>query len=215
MIESFVKAVAKTEKEGMKEMGKGGFKDQIPDFTKPNAGGMGGFKDKIPDFSENAKNDKSKDYSEKKMNDTSAPEDNKDTKEDSPYSKEIMDSIASQEELDYYIENDYIEIEINGKKVLVPKDLDLNRVDEDGKTNLERMKEGKPPLDEDGKPYNLHHIGQNPNGPFALIPDKDHKAMDSFLHDKTKSSEIDRIAFQSEKKEIYKELAKKIEEGEF
>ncbi len=53
MIESFVKAVAETVKEGAKEMGKGGFKDKIPDFTKPNDGGMGGFKDKIPDCSKN------------------------------------------------------------------------------------------------------------------------------------------------------------------
>lgn len=130
------------------------------------------------------------------------------------YSQEVIDSCASQEELDYYIENGYIEIEIEGKKVLVPKDLDLSRVDEDGKTNLERMKEGKPPLDKNGKPYNLHHIGQNKNGPFALIPEDDHRGMDSYLHDKSKSSEVDRSAFQTEKKVIYKELAKKIQEGE-
>lgn len=48
MIESLGKVL-----EGMKKIEKtaGAFKDKIPDFRNPNAGGMGGFKDKIPDFS--------------------------------------------------------------------------------------------------------------------------------------------------------------------
>ncbi len=40
MIEAFINAVTEVEKEGFKEMGKRGFKDKIPDFTKLNDGGV-------------------------------------------------------------------------------------------------------------------------------------------------------------------------------
>ena len=131
--------------------------------------------------------------------------------ETSPYSKDITDAVYSKEELEYYIKNGYKEVEIGDKKVLVPGNLDLDLKDADGKTNLERMKEGKAPIGPDGKPYNLHHIGQNKDGPLAIIPDGDHKSMDSVLHDKSKPTEIDRREFQKEKKEIYKGLAEKLE----
>jgi len=128
-------------------------------------------------------------------------------KENSPCSGEVNEQIATKEELDYYLENGYEEVDINGKKILVSENLDLEQKDEDGKTNIERMEEGKPPLDKNRESYNMHHIGQNSDGPFSLIPNCDHKSMSGQLHDSTKSSEIDRQKFQMEKKEIFKGLA--------
>ena len=57
---------------------------------------------------------------------------------------------------------------INGQLALVRSDIDLSRVDEFGRSNLERMFNGKPPLDSTGKPFELHHIGQKNNGSLAI-----------------------------------------------
>ena len=42
---------------------------------------------------------------------------------------------------------------INGQNALVRGDIDLNIVDEYGFTNLQRMQNGVPPLDKNGKPF--------------------------------------------------------------
>ena len=133
-------------------------------------------------------------------------------KENSPYTDEVNEQIATKEELDYYLENEYSEVEIGDKKILIPEDLDLENMDEDGKTNNKRMESGEPPLDKNGDPYNTHHIGQNAKGPFSLIPQADHRAMSGQLHDTTKASEINRVAFQGEKREIFKGLTETYKE---
>ena len=45
----------------------------------------------------------------------------------------------------------------------------------DGKTNLERIAEGKAPIDPaTGKYYELHHVGQNPESPLAILTKEEH-----------------------------------------
>ena len=84
---------------------------------------------------------------------------------------------------------------INGRLSLVRSDFDLNRVDEYGRTNLQRMLTGKPPLDSTGKAFELHHIGQKNNGTLAILTSKEHDA--AALHGYIKNSEINRKTFDS------------------
>ena len=123
-------------------------------------------------------------------------------KEETGWSDEIIDAISSMEEYEIYKKADLEEKEINGKKCLVRKDIDLEQKDSMGRTNSERMEKGLPPLDKNGRPIELHHIGQKPNSPLAELTTSEHR--DIVLHDKKKESEIDRDKFAEERSEHWK-----------
>jgi len=134
----------------------------------------------------------------------------------STYSGEINENIATEEELDIYLNANIEETTVNDKPALTRKDIDYDQVDPDtGETNLEKMEKGKAPLDKDGKPIELHHIGQKSNSPLAELTRDEHrgKGNDSVLHDKTQNSEIDRKEFSKEKAEHWKARAEAIKEG--
>lgn len=90
---------------------------------------------------------------------------------------------------------------VNGRKALLKTDININQKDEFGFTNLERMKNGNPPIAPNGEIIELHHIGQKPDSPLAELTRTEHmdKGNDIILHDKNKVSEIDRSAFQKER----------------
>ena len=133
-------------------------------------------------------------------------EEKKKIKEEKGWSDEIIDAISSMEEYEIYKKADLEEKEINGKKCLVRKDIDLEQKDSMGRTNSERMEKGLPPLDKNGRPIELHHIGQKPNSPLAELTTSEHrgKGNDTVLHDKKKESEIDRDKFAEERSEHWK-----------
>lgn len=127
-------------------------------------------------------------------------------KEETGWSDEIVDAISSMEEYEIYKKADLEEKEINGKKCLVRKDIDLEQKDSMGRTNSERMEKGLPPLDKNGRPIELHHIGQKSDSPLAELTTSEHrgKGNDTVLHDKKKESEIDRDKFAEERSEHWK-----------
>lgn len=101
---------------------------------------------------------------------------------------------------------------INGQLALVRSDINLNRVDEYGRTNLERMLAGKAPLDSTGKPFELHHIGQKNNGSLAILTSTEHDA--ASLHGYVQQSEIDRKAFSEVRKpEFWKTMGRILSGG--
>ena len=61
-----------------------------------------------------------------------------------------------------------VESTVNDRTVLKDTSINPDLIDEKGRTNLERMEKGLAPIDENGKPYNLHHIGQNADSLLAL-----------------------------------------------
>ena len=63
---------------------------------------------------------------------------------------------------------------VNGNTALIRK-IDLDFVDEDGLTNLQRMREGLAPLDPTGVPYELHHVGQKADSTLAILTRAEHR----------------------------------------
>ena len=122
------------------------------------------------------------------------------------YSPEIRNSISSLKESEIYSKAGLKEEVVNGRKALIRTDIDMNRKDEFGLTNLERMRNGNPPIANNGEIIELHHIGQKPDSPFAELTRTEHrgKGNDTILHDKNKVSEIDRSTFQNERKMHWK-----------
>jgi hypothetical protein len=118
---------------------------------------------------------------------------------------EIIEAIGSWKEYEIYHKAGLKYAEINGRPCLIRTDIDMDRKDELGRTNKERMEQGLAPLDKNGKPIELHHIGQKADSPLAELRHGEHQEIP---HDETKKSEIDRGAFRKERNEHWEERAK-------
>lgn len=88
-----------------------------------------------------------------------------------------------------------------GIRRVLARDLDMKITDKDGRTNLQRMEKGLNPIDENGVTYDYHHVGQKNDGTLALLSKHEHRM--SGLHSK-QMSEIERNAFNREKRQINK-----------
>lgn len=135
-------------------------------------------------------------------------------------SKWSMDVIKDIQDLDQYkVIKGMKEINIDGHRVLVPKDIDLNFKSKlpDGTivTNLDRINKNLSPIEAaTGFPYELHHMGQKANGTLVMLTRDQHRGNYSILHTSNKASEIDRLDFAKVRNEIWKGYVKrKLENG--
>lgn len=87
---------------------------------------------------------------------------------------------------------------INGRTTLARGDIDLNLIDELGRTNLQRMADGLNPLTATGQSFEWHHIGQRANGTLALLTPSEHD--NPILHGFLTQSEINRTVFAAQRK---------------
>ena len=91
--------------------------------------------------------------------------------------------MRSTDEFKVYQDADLMEYEIEGRKLLIPKDLDWSFVDPaTGLTNRQLVNEGYNPVDHNGIKYELHHVGQKKNSPLALLTRDQHQKNHSILH---------------------------------
>ncbi|MFR2119840.1 HNH/ENDO VII family nuclease [Streptococcus salivarius] len=123
------------------------------------------------------------------------------------WSKDLISSFRWKEEVEVYKEQNLSEKQVDGRQVLQRDDIDPNIKDEQGRTNKERMENGKAPI-VDGKPVELHHIGQRQDSPFAELTSSVHKENYRNLHDvPPQPSQIDRKSFAKEKADYWKKRA--------
>lgn len=101
---------------------------------------------------------------------------------------------------------------INGRECYIKSNLDYNQKDDKGMTNLERMENGKCPIDKNGEKIELHHVGQGMESKLAELSQTEHRGggHDGILHEKNKVSEIYRNKFNTEKSNHWKARAEKI-----
>lgn len=129
-------------------------------------------------------------------------------KEETGWSDEIIDNIQNMRQYEILKNANLVEVEINGRKCLIRTDIDLDKewntgkYDADGnpvyETNRERMEDGKPPLDENGRPIELHHLGQKADSPLVELTVEEHrtgeyedgKKNQSLWHDNAKETEV-------------------------
>lgn len=129
---------------------------------------------------------------------------------ESKYPLDLIKQLKSYDEYEIYKNAGLYAKMVNGRTALV-RDIDLKYASElDGKmiTNLERMKKGYPPIDPvTGKPYQLHHINQNPEGTLAVLTAEEHLGNPSILNTPGKTSEIDRSDFAPIRKAFWQKYA--------
>ena len=112
------------------------------------------------------------------------------------WSNEIVNAIDSWKEYKIYKKAGLVQAEINGKKCLIKPDIDMEQKSIDPftgeeMTNAERIKKGLAPY-KNGKPIQLHHIGQRPDSPLAELTFEEHRmgGNDTILHDKSRPTEV-------------------------
>lgn len=139
---------------------------------------------------------------------SSLKEQQKQIKDDSSYSEDINKAISSYSEFLLYHSLKLKEAIVTRRALI--KDLDMNLwVSCENKTNRQLLEEGKSPYaydSEDGK-IEIHHIGQDYNGPFAELTVEEHKFYGNsrILHD---SKEISWRNDYNKKKEFNGEKIK-------
>jgi len=97
-----------------------------------------------------------------------------------------------------------------GKKSALIREIDLNLVDEKGRTNLQRMKKGLAAVYKDGDnllSYDLHHVGQRKDGTLAILTKAEHDS--SALHGFLERTEAHATGtnWDAERKAFWKALA--------
>jgi len=135
---------------------------------------------------------------------------------------EIIRHISSMEEAKIYIKAGLKAEKIGGRWALIRSDINWSDysvrrntwlkdklADYDswkGYNNADLIGEGFPPRDMNGNPYELHHIGQHQDSPFAELTWAEHMGdgNNTILHQAGKESEIDRQMFDREKSEYWK-----------
>ena len=108
----------------------------------------------------------------------------------SPYTNAINEFIKNPNELKVYENANLEESVVNDRLVLKTNEINPDLIDSFGRSNVERMEKGLAAIDENGNPYNLHHIGQKMNSPLAELTQQEHNIYDSVLHDKSIKTEI-------------------------
>jgi len=98
-------------------------------------------------------------------------------------------------------------VDVNGKNVIMDNStFDPNFVDKQGRTNIQRMKQGLAPIGTDGKSVNIHHIDQTDNGAVMEIIATEHQHNYSNLHTNIgqSPSQINRTKFNNWRRNYWK-----------
>lgn len=101
---------------------------------------------------------------------------------------------------------------INNNAALI-RNIDLKFTDEQGLTNLERMRRGLAALDPaTGQAYELHHIGQQMDSTLAILTKAEHmqNGNNKIWHLFEGASEIDRPIFDKQRQAFWKALANQL-----
>jgi len=93
----------------------------------------------------------------------------------------IIKSLHSMDEYNALKLANLSPMKINGKWALTTK-IDFDLVDENGLTNIQRIKKNLVPIDKYGNKIELHHIGQRTDTPLAMLSSDLHDKFSKVLH---------------------------------
>lgn len=133
---------------------------------------------------------------------------------ESGYPLDVIKGFKTPEQYEIVKEAGLVPKVINGKTALV-RSIDLDFVDDMGRTNLQRMQKGLAAVDPaTGTPYELHHIGQEMDSTLAILTKAEHMqgGNNTIWHElgSDVSSKIDRAAFDVQRSEFWKTMAVKL-----
>lgn len=130
---------------------------------------------------------------------------------DTKFPLDVIKQFHNMEEYKVFKEANLIPKMVDGKLALIKNNIDLSIIDDKGRNNLQRMKQGLAALDKNGNSYELHHIGQKQNGTLAILTTEEHD--NAAIHGFKTISEVDHKAFNNIRKKFWKEMARILESG--
>lgn len=88
------------------------------------------------------------------------------------------------------------------------KEINWKLIDVKGRTNIERVKGGLAPIDEAGKSYELHHMGQKSDAPLVILTNAEHhsKTNYSILHYGEKGKDIADEVWNKQRKSTWSKV---------
>lgn len=125
------------------------------------------------------------------------------------FSDKVRKSIRTLEEAQYYLENNYREIEWDGQLALI---IDISPdyfCEIQGKTNREIILSGGSPVvpNDEQNIFHIHHIGQRADSPFAVIPSNIHNGQGTwsiFHQNASNEKELHTKEFEMQKRRFWK-----------
>ena len=138
---------------------------------------------------------------------------------ESKYPLDVIKQFKSMDQYEICKNAGLYPVTVNGKTSLV-RAIDLDYVDDFGRTNLQRMKEGLAAIDPDsGLPYELHHIGQKTDSTLAILTKAEHMqgGNNSIWHEFGSASEVHNAANEAlwnrQRQTFWRQLATLLEGG--
>ena len=138
---------------------------------------------------------------------------------ESKYPLDVIKQFKTMEQYEICRDAGLKAVTVNGKTSLV-RAIDLDYVDELGRTNLQRMKQGLAAIDPNsGVSYELHHIGQKTESTLAILTKAEHMqgGNNAIWHEFGIASEVHNASTQSmwlaQKQTYWKQLAVLMEGG--
>ena len=138
---------------------------------------------------------------------------------ESKYPLDVIKQFKSMDQYEICKNAGLYPVTVNGKTSLV-RAIDLDYVDDFGRTNLQRMKEGLAAIDPDsGLPYELHHIGQKTDSTLAILTKAEHMqgGNNSIWHEFGSASEVHSAANEAlwnrQRQTYWRQLATLLEGG--
>lgn len=128
---------------------------------------------------------------------------------ESGYPLDVIKGYRSLEQYDICREAGLTPHMIDGKMALI-RDIDIDFLDEMGRTNLQRMQQGLAALDPStGQAYQLHHIGQEMDSTLAILSEAEHMQGGNNLiwHELGEASKINRAVFDKQRMSFWMNLA--------
>lgn len=128
---------------------------------------------------------------------------------DSGYPLDVIQGFKSMEQYEICKEAGLVPKMVDGRMALI-REIDLDFVDEFGRTNLQRMKDGLAALDPaTGQSYQLHHIGQRMDSTLSILTEAEHMQGGNNLiwHELGGESQIDRAAFAFIRQDFWMDMA--------
>ena len=138
---------------------------------------------------------------------------------ESKYPLDVIKQFKSMDQYEICKNAGLYPVTVNGKTSLV-RAIDLDYVDDFGRTNLQRMKEGLAAIDPDsGLPYELHHIGQKTDSTLAILTKAEHMqgGNNSIWHEFGSASKVHNAANEAlwnrQRQTFWRQLATLLEGG--
>ena len=138
---------------------------------------------------------------------------------ESKYPLDVIKQFKSMDQYEICKNAGLYPVTVNGKTSLV-RAIDLDYVDDFGRTNLQRMKEGLAAIDPDsGLPYELHHIGQKTDSTLAILTKAEHMqgGNNSIWHEFGSASEVhsaaNEVLWNRQRQTYWRQLATLLEGG--